>query len=109
MTMNKNSGGDEIPAELLKILKYDVLENTVETTKIENISFHSNPKEGQCQRMFKLPQDRTHFTYYQGNAQILQARLQWYVNQELPNVQARFRKGRGTMIKLPISIGSQNK
>ena len=32
---------------------------------------------------------------------ILQARLQQYVNQELPDVQAEFRKGRGTKIKLP--------
>ena len=73
ITMNKNSGGVEIPAELLKILKYDVisaafnmsvnLENTVETTELEKISFHSNPKEGQCQRMSKLPHDCTHFTY----------------------------------------------
>ena len=53
MTMNKDSGGDEIPAELFKILKYDavsaalnmqaILENTVETTELEKISFHSNP------------------------------------------------------------------
>ena len=73
MTMNKNSGGDEIPAELFKILKYDavsaalnmqaILENTVETTELEKISFHSSPKEGQCQRLFKLPHDCTHFTY----------------------------------------------
>ena len=73
ITMNKASGGDEIPAELFKILKYDavsaalnmqaILENTVETTELEKISFHSSPKEGQCQRLFKLPHDCTHFTY----------------------------------------------
>ena len=40
---------------------------------------------------------------------ILQARLQQYVNQELPDVQACFRKGRGTEIKLPISTGSLKK
>ena len=34
-------------------------------------SFHSNPKEGQCQRMLKLPQNCTHFTCQQGNAQNL--------------------------------------
>ena len=38
---------------------------------------------------------------------ILQARLQQYMNRELPDVQARFRKGRGTEIKLPTSTGSQ--
>ena len=36
---------------------------------------------------------------------ILQARLQQYVNHELPDVQAGFRKGRGTKIKLPTSTG----
>ena len=41
---------------------------------------------------------------------ILQARLQQYVNCELPDVQARFRKGRGiTEIKLPTSAGSSKK
>ena len=37
---------------------------------------------------------------------ILQARLQQYVNQELPDVQAEFRKGRGTRFKLPTSVES---
>ena len=40
---------------------------------------------------------------------ILQARLQQYVNGELPDVQAGFRKGRGTDIKLPTSAGSWKK
>ena len=40
---------------------------------------------------------------------ILQARLQQYVNRELPDVQAGFRKGRGTEIKLPTSAGSLKK
>ena len=40
---------------------------------------------------------------------ILQARLQQYVNHELPDVQAGFRKGRGTEIKLPTSAGSLKK
>ena len=40
---------------------------------------------------------------------ILQARLQYYVNCELPDVQAGFRKGRGPEIKLPISTGSSKK
>ena len=37
---------------------------------------------------------------------IVQARLQQYVNHELPDVQAGFRKGRGTRDKLPTSVGS---
>ena len=40
---------------------------------------------------------------------ILQARLQQYMNHELPDVQAGCRKGRGTEIKLPISAGSRKK
>ena len=40
---------------------------------------------------------------------ILQARLQQYMNHELPDVQAGFRKGRGTEIKLPTSAGSWKK
>ena len=40
---------------------------------------------------------------------ILQARLQQYVNRDLPDVQAGFRKGRGTRGKLPTSAGSGKK
>ena len=40
---------------------------------------------------------------------ILQARLQQYVNCELPDVQAGFRKGRGSRVKLPTSAGSWKK
>ena len=40
---------------------------------------------------------------------ILQARLQQYVNHKLPNVQTGFRKGRGTGIKQPTSVGSSKK
>ena len=40
---------------------------------------------------------------------ILQARLQQYVNHELPDFQAGFRKGRGTKIRLPTSVGSSKK
>ena len=40
---------------------------------------------------------------------ILQTRLQQYVNHELPDVQAGFRKGRGTKSKLPTSTGSSKK
>ena len=64
ITMNKTSGGDGIPVELFQILKdYPVkyavnmpanLENSAVATGWETVSFHSNHKEGQCQRMFKL-------------------------------------------------------
>ena len=61
ITTNKTSGGDGIPAELfLMLLKcytpicQQIWKTTV-ATGLEKVSFHSNPKEGQCQRMFKLP------------------------------------------------------
>ena len=44
-----------------------------------------------------------------GMLKILQARLQQYMNRELPDVQTGFIKGRGTEIKLPTSVGSSNK
>ena len=67
------------------------LENSAVATVLENVSFHSNPKERQCQRMLKLLH-----SYYTNKVMLksLQARLQQYVNPELPDVQTGFRKGR---------------
>ena len=70
MTTNKASGGDEIPVELFQILKDAAaalnmpasMENSAVATGLEKVSFHSNPKEGQCQTMFKLLHSCTHFT-----------------------------------------------
>ena len=72
ITTNKASGGDGIPAELFQILKDDAvqvlhsmsanLENSAVATGLEKVSVHSNPKERQCQRMFKLPHNCTHLT-----------------------------------------------
>ena len=65
ITWNRASGGDRIPAELFKILKDDAvtlnmsanLENSALATGVgKKISFHSNLKERQCQRMSKLIQ-----------------------------------------------------
>ena len=72
------------------------LENSAVSRGLEKVNFHSNPKERLCQRMFKLPYNCAHFTCCQGMLQILQARLQQYMNWELPDVQAGFRKGRAT-------------
>ena len=73
------------------------LENSAVATGLENVSFQSNPKERQCQIMLKLPHSCTHLTLASKvMLKILQARLQQYVNCELPDVQAGFRKGRGT-------------
>ena len=57
---NKASGPDEISAELFQILKDDAvnmpanLENSAVATGLKKVSYYSNPKERQCQRMFKL-------------------------------------------------------
>ena len=107
ITTNKASGGHGIPVELFQILKDDAVK-----------VLHSI-----CQQIWKIqqwPQDwkRSLFTPIpnKGNAKessnyhtitlishaskvtlkILQARLQQYVNRELPDVQAGFRNGRGT-------------
>ena len=74
ITMNKANGGDRIPLELFRILKVDAmkvlhsicqanLENSAVAIELEKVSFHSNLKERQCQRMLKLPHNCTHFTY----------------------------------------------
>ena len=107
ITTNKASGGDGIPVELFQILKDDALK-----------VLHSI-----CQQIWKThqwPQDWKRSIFIpipkKGNAKecsnyltialishaskvmlkILQARLQQYLNSELPDVQAGFRKGRGT-------------
>ena len=106
ITMNKTSGGDGIPVELFQILKDDAVK-----------LLHSI-----CQQMWKpqqWPQDWKRSVFIpipkEGNGKkcsnyctnalisqaskvllkILQARLQQYVNCELPDVQASFRKSRG--------------
>ena len=68
-TMKKASGGDGIPVELFQILKDDAVKvlhsigqqikkkktkNSAVATGLEKVSFHSNPKERQCQKMLKL-------------------------------------------------------
>ena len=45
------------------------LENSAVTTGLEKVSFHSNPKEKQCQRMFKLPHNCAHLTHQLSSAQ----------------------------------------
>ena len=72
------------------------LENSAVATALERATFHSNPKEGQYQRSSKY---RTIVLIPHTSKvmlKILQARLQQYVNRELPDVQAGFRKGRET-------------
>ena len=118
--MDKASGGDGIPVELFQILKDD-------TVKV----LHSI-----CQQMWKTqqwPQDWKRSVFisipkedndkecsnYRTIAlishtskvmlKILQARLQQYANRELPDVQAGFRKGRGTRDQMATSAQSSEK
>ena len=72
------------------------MENSAVATGLEKVSFHSNPKERQGQRMLKLSHNCTHLTPRKVMLKILQARLQQYANRELADVQAGLRKGRGT-------------
>ena len=93
ITTNKASGGYRIPAKLLKILKDCAvlsmpanLVNSAVATGLEKFSFHSSPKERQCQRMLKLLHSCAQFTCYKVMLKILRARLQQYMNRELPDV-----------------------
>ena len=72
------------------------LENLAMATGLEKVSFHSNPKERQCQRMLNLCTIALISHASKVMLKILQARLQQYMNRELPDVQAGFRKGRRT-------------
>ena len=85
ITMNIASGGDGIPVERFQILKDDavtVLHSTCQqiwktavATGLEKVSFHSNPKERQCQRMLELPHNCTQLTASKIMLKILQDRF----------------------------------
>ena len=73
ITMKKDIGGDGNPVELFQILKDDAVKvlhsicqqiwkNSAVSMGLEKISFHSNPKEKQCQSMLKLSHNCTHLT-----------------------------------------------
>ena len=72
------------------------LENLAVATGLEKVSFHSNPKKGNAKECSNY-----HTIAFISHAskvmlKILQTRFQQYVYRELPDVQAGFRKGRGT-------------
>ena len=107
ITMNKASGGDGIPVELFQILKDDAVKvlNSIcqqiwktrhwpqdwKRSVFIPIPKKGNSKEGSNYHTISLISHASKVMI-----KILQARLQQYVNQELPDVQAGFRKGRGT-------------
>ena len=72
------------------------LENSAVATGLEKVSFHSIPKEGNAKECSNYCTIALISHTSKVILKILQARLQQYVNRELPDVQAGFRKGRGT-------------
>ena len=109
--MNKASGGDGIPVELFQILKddamkmmYSICQKIWKTQQWPQdwkrsvfipVSKKDNAKECSNYRTVALISHASEVML-----KILQARLQQYVNRELPDVQASFRKGRGTRDKI---------
>ena len=105
--MNKASGSDEIPVELFQIPKDDAVKvlhsicqqiwKTQQWPQDWKRSvFIPIPKKGNAKEMLKLLHNCPHLTCYKVMLKILQARFQQYMNHELPDVQARFRRVRGT-------------
>ena len=82
------------------------LENSAEATGLEKVSFHSNPKERQCQIIFNLPHNALISHTSKVRLKILQASLQQYVKQELQMYKLDFEKTEEPEIKLPTSGGS---
>ena len=71
------------------------LENSAVATGLEKVTFHSNPKERQAKEGSNYHTIALISHASKVMLKIFQARLQQYVNHELPDVQAGFRKGRG--------------
>ena len=83
------------------------LENSAVATELEKASFHSNPKEGQCQRIFKLPYNCTYFTFQQDNAQKsvkLGFSITW--TEKFQMYKLDLETAYKSEIKLPTSVGS---
>ena len=113
--MNKASGGDGIPVELFKILKDDAVK--VLHSVCQQIGKTQWPQDWKRPLFIPIPKKHNakecsnyHTIALISHAskvmlKILQARLQY----ELPDVQPGFKKGRGTRVKFPTSVGSQEK
>ena len=82
------------------------LENSAVAAALEKVSFHSNPKERQCSNYCTIALI-SHANKVM--LKILQARLQQYVNHELPDVRLVLEKAEEREIKLPTSAGSLKK
>ena len=77
------------------------LENSAVATRLEKVSFHSNAKECSNYHTVALISHASKVML-----KVLQARLQEYMSQELPDTQAGFKKSEEPDIKLPTSVGS---
>ena len=107
ITRNKASGGDGIPVELFQILKADVVK-VLHSICQQIWTIHQWPQDWKRSVFIPIPKkgNTKECSNYRTIAlishtskvmlKILQARLQQYVSYELPDVQAGFRKGRGT-------------
>ena len=120
ITTDKASGGDGIPVELFQTLKDDagkvlhsICQQIWKTQQWpqdwKRSVFIPTPKKGNAKECSKYRTIALISHASKVMLKILQARLQQYVNRELPDVQAGFRKGKGTEIKLPTSAGSSKK
>ena len=104
--MNKASGGDGIPTELFQVLRDDAVKvlysifkqvwKTQQWPQDWKVSFHSVPKKGNAKECTNYHTIVLISHASKEMPKILQIRLQQYMNQELPDVQAGFRKGRGS-------------
>ena len=82
----------------------EILENSAVATGLKKVNFHSNPKECSNYHRIALISQASKVML-----KILQARLQQYLNRELPDVQAGFRRGRGTRDQIANIHGSLKK
>ena len=82
------------------------LENSAVATGLEKFSFHSNPKEGQSQRMFKLPYNCTISRASKVMLKILQAGFNSTGTENFQVYKLDLEKAEEPEIKLPTSAGS---
>ena len=117
ITMNKASGGDRISVEPFQILKdnavkvlLSVCQQTWKTQPWQQdwkrSVFTPIPKKGNAKEWANYRTIALNSHASKVMLKILQAKFQQYVNDELPDVQAGFRKGLNPEIKLPTSAGS---
>ena len=112
ITINKSSGVDGILAEVFQILKDDAFNCYIKYAskfgklssghRTGKVQFSSIPKKGnskECSKYYTI-------AFISHSSKVILKIIQYYMNHELPDVKAGFRKGRGTRIKLPTSVGS---